>query len=220
MLYAGKRTQDTPIEDVMKPSPTILTIGHSTHSREYFESLLTAQGVTAIADVRSAPFSRWSPQFNRDELKASLGKMGIAYSFLGRELGGRPKDALLYCEGVADYELMARTSIFRDGIDRVLKGTQNYRIALLCSEHDPLDCHRCLLVSRELAKRGSEIQHILSDGSLQDQTAVEKRLRELTGLREDDLFASAEEQLAAAYRYQSSRVAFSEISRPPNAVSG
>lgn len=203
----------------MQSDLTILTVGHSNHSREYFESLLKSHFVTAIADVRSAPFSRRSPQFNRDELKAALSEVGVAYSFLGRELGGRPKEASFYCEGIADYERMANAPAFKEGIYRLLKGARRYRIALLCSEHDPLDCHRCLLVSRELAKRGIEIQHILSDGSLQDQRVMESRLQKLAGSKGDDLFITADERLAAAYRHQSRKVAFSEIPRSQKIVS-
>jgi len=204
----------------MQSNLTILTVGHSSHSLEYFESLLKSHNVTAIADVRSAPFSRRAPQFNRDELKASLSKIDIAYSFLGRELGGRPKGASFFCEGIADYERMANASIFKEGVDRVLRGARRYRIALLCSEHDPLDCHRCLLVSRELAKLEIEIQHILSDGSLQDQRAVESRLQRLAHSPGEDLFMTSDERLAAAYRHQSRKVAFSEIPRSSKTVSG
>ena len=108
----------------------------------------------AVADVRSSPYSRHSPHFSRDELRAELRSEGISYVFLGNELGGRPKDRRFYCEGVADYEKMAQTPEFKTGLDRVIEGARKYRIALMCSEHDPLDCHRCLLVGRALAQRG------------------------------------------------------------------
>jgi len=189
---------------------TIFTIGHSRHSREHFEWLLQSAGITGVADVRSVPFSRLTPHFSQSDLKYTLRNIGIVYSFLGRELGGRPQGHQLYCEGVADYEKMARTPTFMEGIARVLEGARKYRVALLCSEHDPLDCHRCLLVGRQLAHMGVRIEHILSNGSLQSQDSVEETLLKLVGGRDDDLFLPREERLAIAYRERGRRIAFSE----------
>lgn len=191
----------------------VFTIGHSNHSWEHFQRLLQLHGVTGVADVRSAPHSRHSPQFDRDDLKSSLQQIGIVYSFLGDELGGRPRNSKLYCEGVADYERMSETSDFRRGIDRVTQGAQKYRIALLCSEHDPLTCHRCLLVARRLAENNVEVEHILADGALVSQQALEDRLLRNMGGSDDDLFFSREERLALAYRLQNRKVAFAEPTR-------
>src|ERR1700720_1713717 len=120
----------------------VLTIGHSALPYERFLELLRHYSVTAVADVRTAPYSRHSPQFNKDTLRNELRHDGIAYVFLGQELGGRPKDKQLFCKGVADYEKMARVADFAKGLDRVVEGAKNYRIAMMCSEHDPLECHR------------------------------------------------------------------------------
>jgi uncharacterized protein (DUF488 family) len=197
----------------MEPDPTIFSIGHSTHSWERFEFLLRSAGITAIADVRSAPYSSRTPHFSQEELRGALRYLGIVYSFLGRELGGRPKAQQFYREGVADYEKMAQAPTFADGIKRVLQGASKYRIALLCSEHDPLDCHRCLLVSRGLSQQGAGVEHILSDGSLQSQEVIEERLLKLAGRPHDDFFSSREERISAAYRERARRVAFAEPSR-------
>jgi uncharacterized protein (DUF488 family) len=124
--------------------PHIFTIGHSTHSWERFVALLRGTNVTAVADVRTSPYSRHCPHFNRDELCDELRREGIPYVFLGDELGGRPRERRLYHDGIADYEKMARSSAFGEGIDRIIEGAGRLRIALLCSEQDPLDCHRCL----------------------------------------------------------------------------
>jgi uncharacterized protein (DUF488 family) len=190
--------------------PEILTIGHSTHTLDGFLALLRGAGMTAIADVRSFPYSRYSPQFSRDALALSLREAGIAYVFLGRELGGRPASDALFCDGVADYERMAATTEFAAGLDRVIEGAARYRVALMCSERDPLDCHRCLLLGRRLRDRGVAVAHILADGSLQPHWAVEDRLLEVTGLRDDDLFAPASERLSNAYLLRSRKVAFAE----------
>jgi uncharacterized protein (DUF488 family) len=186
----------------------VLTIGHSTLSYERFLSLLRNVSVTAVADVRSAPYSRQCPHFSRDELCAQLGSDGISYVFLGKELGGRPSDPQLYFDGVADYERMSRTGDFSKGLERVLEGAKKYRIALMCSERDPLDCHRCLLVGRGLAQRGIRVTHILGDGRVASHSEIEDKLLELCGRSTEDFFASHSERLAAAYRERARKVAF------------
>jgi uncharacterized protein (DUF488 family) len=192
--------------------PTIFTIGHSTHNYERFLELIRNAGVTAVADVRTAPFSRHFPQFSRDALQTELRMDGIAYSFLGKELGGRPTGSQYYCDGVADYERMARSPDFARGLQRVLDGARKYRIALMCSEHDPLDCHRCLLVGRALAARGAAVKHILADGAIADHREIEERLLKSEGRHGDDLFLSPEERLAEAYRKRARKVAYAEQS--------
>lgn len=191
---------------------TILTIGHSTHSYERFLLLLRAAKVTAIADVRSSPFSRHQPQFNKNDLRQELRLDKIDYAFLGDELGGRPKSDDLFCEGIADYERMARTPEFEQGLSRVIKGTGKYRIALMCSEHDPLDCHRCLLVGRALKMHGFNINHILFDGTHKTQSDIEAELLQMLKQDRPDFFP--EEQIASAYRDRSMKVAFSKVPRP------
>jgi uncharacterized protein (DUF488 family) len=188
----------------------ILTIGHSTHTWDRFATLLRDAGVTALADVRSAPYSRYAPQFSRDSLAANLREAGITYVFLGKELGGRPAAKTLLCHGVADYERMAATAEFAAGLDRVIEGAGRYRIALMCAERDPLDCHRCLLIGRRLRERGVEVGHILADGAIQRHQTVEARLLSVTGLSDDDLFAPPTERLANAYRARARKVAFAE----------
>lgn len=195
----------------------VLTIGHSTHSWERFVALLRQAHVTAIADVRSAPYSRHFPHFNRDELRAELRVDGISYVFLGNELGGRPNERRFFCEGVADYEKMAQAPEFNRGLDRVIEGAKKYRIALMCSERDPLDCHRCLLVGRALVQRGIRVSHILDDGRIVRHADVEDRLLKLSGRNAEDLFAPHPERLAAAYRDRARKVAFAVPQADPAA---
>ena len=179
-------------------------------SYEEFVRSLRSASVTAVADVRSAPFSRRNPQFNRDVLRDELRLDGIAYVFLGEELGGRPKERQYFCEGVADYEKMAKSSDFERGVLRVIEGSKQYRIALMCSEHDPLECHRCLLVGRALHERGAAVKHILSNQTVEDQADIERRLIQWSRQGGEDLFQNYEGRLAAAYRKRSSKVAYSE----------
>ena len=197
-------------------SAEIFTIGHSGLSYEQFRALLQRAGIAAIADVRTVPYSRYLPQFNRETLSNELRADGISYVFLGRELGGRPSEPSFYCDGVADYEKMAKAADFDNGLDRVVEGSKEYRVALMCSEHDPLDCHRCLLVGRALAERGIRISHILNDGAIVGHAEIEEKLLALSGRSEDDLFASRAERLAAAYRDRARKAAFTEPEVSPN----
>ena len=174
----------------MEPAHEILTIGHSNHPIERFLGLLQGAGVTAVADVRSAPYSRFSPQYRRDPLRSALRAAGIAYVYLGQELGGRPRDLALYRDGMPDYAAMASTDAFRGGVQRVLNGAATHRIALICAEQDPLDCHRCRLVGRKLSEAGATVMHLLADGSSLSQAAAEAILLERAGQMAGDLFAS------------------------------
>jgi len=168
---------------------TVFTIGHSNHSSERLLALLKGAGITAVADVRSIPRSRRWPHFSRARIERWLADAGIAYVFLGAELGGRPDDPALLQEGRPDYDLIAATTSFRAGLDRVLDGAGRYRIALMCAEREPLDCHRFLLVSRHLHERGVCLRHVLADGSIEPHEVTESRLLRQTGVAVDALFA-------------------------------
>ena len=153
--------------------PVLYTIGHSNHDQEHFCTLLRQHRIDVLADVRSQPYSRFTPQFNAEELRAALAAHGIRYVYLGDQLGGRPRDPEHYDEqGRALYHRMARSESFLQGIERLSSGTQKYRVAIMCSEEDPAVCHRFLLVSRVMADRGAEVQHIRGDGSLTSQDQI------------------------------------------------
>jgi uncharacterized protein (DUF488 family) len=166
--------------------------------------------VSAIADVRSSPFSRRNSQFNKDALSAELKRRNIAYVFVGKELGARSDDPSCYENGKVRYDRLAQTSIFKAGIDRVLSGAQKYCIALMCAEKEPLDCHRTLLVGRALEQRGVSIVHILADGSTEAQPQTMLRLLDLVGLPQVDLFRSHHELVAAACELREQKVAYAD----------
>jgi len=158
--------------------PVLYTIGHSNHEQEHFRELLKRHQIDVLADVRSQPYSRHTPQFNAEELKAALTAEGIQYVFLGDQLGGRPSDPEhIDREGRALYYRMARSAAFLQGIDRLASGMAKYRVAIMCSEEDPTVCHRFLLVSRVMAQRGTEVRHIRGDGSLDP----DERIRAASG---------------------------------------
>ena len=191
----------------LSQSVSIYTIGHSAHELPYFTDLLAQHGIEAVADVRSAPYSRRHPQFNRDALKEELRTNGIAYVFLGKELGARSKDPTCYANGRVDFRKLARTALFRAGIKRVLEGSQQMRIALMCAEKEPLVCHRTLLVTRELIRAGSEVNHILADGALEAHGAAMNRLCKQLGIAED-LLRSPEDMENDAYAAQEEKIAY------------
>ena len=184
----------------------LMTIGHSNLPADRFITLLRDSKVSAVIDVRSVPFSRWCPWFSSKPLATELAAEGLAYLQLGDELGGRPRDPQLYCDGIADYEAMARRPEFCAGLDRVIDETRRHRVCLLCSEREPLDCHRCLLVGRALAERGVTPGHIRADGTIEPHAVTEQRLLKLAG-GEADLFGDPAARLADAYRQRARRVA-------------
>ena len=184
----------------------LLTIGHSNLPADRFVALLQNAGVAVVADVRSVPFSRRFPWFSGKALAERLMREGIAYIPLGEGLGGRPRDPKLYCDGVADYDAMAATPAFRADLDRVVDDMRRRRLCLMCAEREPLDCHRCLLVSRALAARGVVPGHILADGTIEPHAATEARLLALAG-GEADLFRAPSDRLAEAYRRRARAVA-------------
>jgi uncharacterized protein (DUF488 family) len=185
-------------------SARLFTVGHSNLESEALLELLLSAGVTALADVRSSPYSRRLPQFNRPALEAALRAAGIAYVFLGAELGGRPVSRDLYDEeGWADYERMRRTDEFDDGIRRVRRGLESFSVALMCSEEDPLDCHRGLMITPALKERGLAPLHLRRGGRIETTAQMEERLQIETGL--GGLFA---EGLAEAYRVMNRRKAY------------
>lgn len=189
---------------------TIFSIGHSTNQVNRFIELLQSAHITAVADVRTSPFSRHCPHFNKAELQSELRQAGIAYVFLGKELGGRPQSKDFYTEGVADYGKMKNSASFVDGLSRLINGAKKHRIALMCSEGHPLDCHRCLLVGRELDRQKITVQHILPNGKIVNQKQIEEELLALANKAEDDLFATKDERLEKAYSERSRKVAFVE----------
>ena len=195
----------------------VLTIGHSNHAWEAFEALLRGAGVTALADVRTSPWSRHTPQFSKTALTERLRQAGIAYVYLGDLLGGRPDKPSLFRDGVADYERMAEEPAFREGLDRVCKGAETHRIVLMCAEKHPLDCHRCLLVGRRLAERGVQVGHILADGQTEPHAVTEAKLLVAVGLDQEDIFESRADRLNRAYRRHGQKVAFAEVVEPAEA---
>ena len=186
----------------------LFSIGHSNHPIDRFIDLLRAAGVTTIADVRSVPASRRYPWFSAKRLGERLAVEGIAYEPMGDALGGRPRDPSLYRDGAADYAAMAATPAFRAGVDRVIAASRVNRVCIMCSEREPPDCHRCLLIAPALAQRGLNVGHILADGTIEPHAETEERLLALAGKAPDLFGADRSERLDAAYRRRAGSAAF------------
>ena len=188
----------------------VFTIGHSNHSLECFIELLQAHEVNEVVDVRSAPYSSYTPHFNHDFLKDVLEKERIDYLFMGDELGGRPADRFCYDDdGRVMYDLVAETDWFNNGLNQVIRNADEWRIALMCSEKEPLECHRTLLVVHNLAQRGVRVQHILVEGKLESHNEAMNRLIEIFKLPPDgDMFRTRYDVIAKAAALQAERVAF------------
>lgn len=190
-------------------SDAIYTIGHSAHSVARLIELLQQHQVTAVADVRSQPYSRRHPQFNREPLAFELSLKSVGYVFLGEELGARSSDSSCYEGGKVQYDRLARTELFQRGLERIREGmAKGLRISLLCAEKDPLTCHRAILVSRSLESLGMNVRHILEDGALESHAdAVQRLLYELK-IGETNLFASEAQLIEDAYAIQGEKIAY------------
>jgi uncharacterized protein (DUF488 family) len=188
----------------------IFSIGHSTQPVDRFVALLKQHQIDVVADVRSTPFSRFTPQFNRENLAGALRGSGIKYIFFGKELGARADDPSCYVNGKVQYARLAAKDQFRHAITRLINGALDHRVALVCAEKEPLECHRTILVSQELSKAGCNVKHIHYDGSLETHEAALERLLDVTGLPRADLFKSKDDLLSEALELQESRIAYQE----------
>jgi uncharacterized protein (DUF488 family) len=152
----------------------LVSIGHSNHPIERFLELLKGQRIDVLVDVRSRPYSNYSPHFDREPLQQAVKDVGITYLFLGDELGGRPAGAKFYDdEGYVLYPAVAEAPFFRRGVNQLLTAAIRHRVAMMCSEEDPKDCHRYLLVGRVLRQRGVTVRHVRGDGRVQTDAEVE-----------------------------------------------
>ena len=153
----------------------LLTVGHSNHTVERLLSLLELHGVQVLVDVRSQPYSRFATQFNREQLIPHVTEAGLQYLFMGEELGGRQLGRIISTDKRLEaYEQVAASTNFRRGIERLLTGAQTYRIALLCAEEDPTECHRRVWVTRALLEAGAEVAHLRGGGRLDEDSALKQ----------------------------------------------
>jgi len=186
----------------------LFTIGHSDHSTDRFIEMLEQNGVAAVCDVRSSPYSKYVPQFNREVLKNDLKRHGLVYVYLGDQLGPRGDHLSDYEDGKIQYDRLARRESFQNGLERVKKGLERYCIALMCSEKDPIECHRMILICRHLRRNSFEIRHILADGQSEANAETEKRLMRALKIQQLTLFDDPDSLIEQAYDRQGQRIAY------------
>ena len=152
---------------------TIFTIGHSNMDLNSFIKLFKDNEIQVLVDVHSNPYSRFASQFNKVNIQKAIQENGLRYLFLGKELGGRPKEREFYdSEGYVLYLKIAESPLFKEGIDRLIAGLKKYRVTIMCSEENPVNCHRRLLVCRVLFEKDIKIFHIRGDGRIQSENEV------------------------------------------------
>ncbi|MCC8107241.1 MAG: DUF488 domain-containing protein [Clostridiales bacterium] len=195
----------------------LFTVGHSVHKPDFFADLLNQYHINYLLDVRSTPYSRYAEWYNRENLSVWLKNLDIHYSFMGKYFGARQPEAELYSpEGYLDFEKVTASERFRIGLENVKKGlAQGNRIAFMCTEKDPIDCHRAIMVARAFELKGMEVEHILPDGSLQSQNELGQRLlqRYFPDRNQLSLFdfqndISEEEYIKRAYRLRNAEIGY------------
>jgi uncharacterized protein (DUF488 family) len=186
----------------------VYTVGHSNHTIDAFLRMLDRYEITAIADVRSAPFSRANPQFDRGSLERNLEARKIVYAALGKQLGARSENVQHYIDDKISYDLLGRSISFRHGIERVVKGCEKFRIALMCAEGEPVECHRAILIARHLENMEIEVRHILRSGECEDHENSMRRLANLLGLSKNLVITTEAELFSECYRIQGQRIAY------------
>jgi uncharacterized protein (DUF488 family) len=196
--------------------PVIYTVGHSTHPIDYFVELLKKYAVNCLVDVRSLAASSYNPQYNKEPLSNFLKKEGVRYMHFAEEFGARHNDPdLLDEEGYVDFEKIRKTWLFKNGLERLWLGIdKGYTIALMCSESEPLDCHRFSMISVALEKDGFEVKHIMKDKTVKTNAELEKQLLKTYDkqLPVPELFTpdvTTDDRLKAAYRLKNKEIAFS-----------
>jgi len=189
----------------------IFTIGHSNYPMDKYMTLLKQHNISLIADVRSEPYSGYCPHFNKAEIEHYLMVEKIRYVFMGTELGARPKSSQYYDGNKINFEKLVKGKEFQQGIHWLLEHIPNERIALMCSEKEPLDCHRMILLSRQLKYHQISINHILEDGTLEEHNQAELRLVRYLKI-EPTLFepdVTEQELIDRAYKQQQENISFS-----------
>ena len=196
----------------------IYTIGHSQHDMEHFLQMLRLNGIDYVIDVRSTPYSKYAQNYDRENIKNYLAKHNIQYKYMGKFFGARQEDKRLYTEdGYLDFAKVTESGFFRDAVANVMKGMETNRIALMCLEKKPIDCHRAILVANAFALNGCEVKHILEDCSVQTHEELNEELLNLyfPDRNQISLFDTRtdEEKLLEAYQLRNKAIGYSVVER-------
>jgi uncharacterized protein (DUF488 family) len=194
-------------------SNEIYTIGYASFSISDFLKALLNHNIDVVADVRSQPYSRFKPEFNRENLKTVLKNSNIGYAFLGDQCGARIDAPECYVDGKIDFNRVVQNKEFQKGLRRLQKAMENYRIAIMCAENDPINCHRAILICRNLRSENIVIKHIIENGLVENHLDTEKRLIRIHRLDQSLLYPSDAERLEEAYNLQGETIAYAN---PPD----
>lgn len=186
---------------------SIYTIGYSAFEVDEFISTLKLYNITAVSDVRSSPYSKFKPDYNREFLSKKLKENNIQYVFLGDNLGARFEDKSVYINGAVNFELASKLDCFKKGVQRLVEGSKKFTIALLCAEKDPIECHRGILIAKNISNT-FDVFHILADSTIETHKQLEHRLEKRFGLDQAVLFGDT---LKKAYDKQASKIAYAEV---------
>lgn len=190
----------------------IYTIGYSTFEIDEFVATLKLYHITALSDVRSSPYSKFKPDYNREPLAKKLKENGIQYVFLGDNLGAKSEDRSMYKNGIVDFELISKSDNFKKGVKRLIDGSEKYTIALMCAEKDPLECHRSILISKNISSIFN-VLHIHNASFVESNVQLERRLEKQFGLDQAVLFGDT---LKMAYEKQARKIAYAEVQDDAN----
>lgn len=168
-----EESDDKLLNSVPVSTKAVWSMGHSNFTIDEFIDLALWREIQVIADVRSMPYSKYTPQFNRELFSSTLTKAGIRYQFMGDSLGGRPPEPDLYDEeGHVLYSELAKNPRFKSGVEQLCIDSERERVAMMCSEESPQNCHRRLLISRVLADQGVDTLHIRGNRSVQSNAEL------------------------------------------------
>lgn len=187
--------------------PVLYTMGHSNYRFERFLELLRAHGIEVVVEVRSQPYSKYTPYFDHDPLQKTMPPAGVRCLFLGKELGDRPEDGEYYdADGHVVCARMAQSELFRSGVARLQKGVSEYKVAIMCGEEDPRNCHRRLLITPVMRQHGCRVVHVRGDGRLQpDEELAEEERRKHPQADQISMFPENEEEAWRSTRSASPR---------------
>jgi len=191
---------------------TIYSVGHSNLEADKFVTILQSFSIDVVVDVRSAPYSKYCPQFNKETIAQVLKSSGIKYLFLGKELGARPTDRSCYVDDIVSFEELKLSDFFQRGISRLLDGIEKHNIAIMCSERKPINCHRAILISRVLTEKGISVKHILSETESLDQKDLEAMLLKKFKIEKTlfDTAPSKQLNIEEAYKKQENLICYKE----------
>ena len=192
----------------------IFTIGYAGFEIENFIKVLKEHHINSLIDVRSSPFSKFHSDYNKPLLHKTLHERGIIYRNYNREFGARQENKMYYPNGYLDFSMFTRSRMFIEGMEKIIKAIPlGYRFVLMCSEKDPITCHRTIMVGKAFSDKGVSINHILSDGHIITQSDIETRLLDMYYPDRDQLTLfgeqlSIEEMIKNCYRFQNEKIGY------------